>query len=173
MELTPAELNVPLKVKTTAKPNTSGVVVEGIDNCMVRFSHCCNPVPGDKIVGYVTRGRGVAVHRADCLNMIHAAASEQERNRLISVHWAGDTPPSSFQSMITITASDRVNLLVDILTVINDAKAPVTNVNARTGRNDLAIIEITTEISNTSQLDTIKRKLKALSGVISVSRSRQ
>ena len=92
---------------------------------------------------------------------------------MISVHWAGDTPPSSFQSMITITASDRVNLLVDILTVINDAKAPLTNVNARTVRNDLAIIEITTEISNTSQLDTIKRKLKALSGVISVSRSRQ
>lgn len=171
-EITPAELIVPVKVKTDRKPNTSGVAVEGIDNCMVRFSHCCNPVPGDDIIGYVTRGRGVAIHRADCLNMINAQNNENERNRLISVHWESDTPPSAFRSTITITASDRVNLLVDIMTVINDTKAPVTNVNARTGKNELAIIEVTTEIANTSQLDKIMKNLKKLSGVISVHRRR-
>lgn len=172
-EVTPAELDVPIMVKTTSKPNTSGVAVEGIDNCMVRFSHCCNPVPGDDIVGYVTRGRGVAVHRADCINMIQAANNERERNRLISVHWEDETPPAAFRSMITLTASDRVNLLVDIMTVINEVKVPVTNVNARTGKNDLAIIEVTTEIGNKEQLSRIMKNLKSLKGVISVNRRRQ
>lgn len=171
MEVTP-EIPMPIAVKTTSKPNSSGIIVDGIDNCMVRLSHCCNPVPGDKIVGYVTRGRGVAIHRADCLNMIHATTNEHERNRLISVHWAGDTPPVAFQSMLMITATDRSNLLIDIMTVISDIKIPVTNVNARTGKNDLAIIEITAEISNTEQLDNIINKIKSLNGVISVSRSR-
>lgn len=173
LEVTPAEIPVPIKVKTTSKPNSSGVIVEGVDNCMVRLSHCCNPVPGDKIVGYVTRGRGVAIHRSDCLNMIHATTDERERSRLISVHWAGDTPPVSFKSMLMITATDRSNLLIDIMTVISDIKIPVTNVNARTGKNDLAIIEVTTEISNTEQLDSIINKLKHLKGIISVVRSRQ
>ena len=140
---------------------------------MVRFSHCCNPVPGDDIVGYVTRGRGVAVHRADCINMIQAANNERERNRLISVHWEDETPPAAFRSMITLTASDRVNLLVDIMTVINEVKVPVTNVNARTGKNDLAIIEVTTEIGNKEQLSRIMKNLKSLKGVISVNRRRQ
>lgn len=173
MEVTPDTINLPIKVKTTSKPNTSGVIVEGIDNCMIRFSHCCNPVPGDKIVGYVTRGRGVAVHRADCLNMMHAATVEQERNRLISVQWADDSPPASFQSMVTVTATDRANLLLEILTVVADLKTQVTNVNARTGKNDLAIIEVTTEISNTKQLDAIIKKIKQLKGVITVIRRRQ
>lgn len=173
LEVTPDEVPLPIKVKTTSKPNNSGVIVEGVDNCMVRMSHCCNPVPGDKIVGYVTRGRGVAIHRSDCLNMLHATNDERERNRLISVHWAGDTPPVSFKSMLTITATDRPNLLIDIMTVISEIKVPVTNVNARTGKNDLAIIEITTEISNTDQIDSIINKLKQLKGVITVIRSRQ
>ena len=173
LEVTPNEVPLPIKVKTTSKPNNSGVIVEGVDNCMVRMSHCCNPVPGDKIVGYVTRGRGVAIHRADCLNMLHATNDERERNRLISVHWAGDTPPVSFKSMLTITATDRPNLLIDIMTVISEIKVPVTNVNARTGKNDLAIIEVTTEISNTDQIDGIINKLKQLKGVITVIRSRQ
>lgn len=173
LEVTPDEVPLPIKVKTTSKPNNSGVIVEGVDNCMVRMSHCCNPVPGDKIVGYVTRGRGVAIHRADCLNMLHATNDERERNRLISVHWAGDTPPVSFKSMLTITATDRPNLLIDIMTVISEIKVPVTNVNARTGKNDLAIIEVTTEISNTDQIDGIINKLKQLKGVITVIRSRQ
>ena len=172
-EVTPAELAVPIKVKTTQRSGTSGVAVEGIDNCMVRFSHCCNPVPGDEIVGYVTRGRGVAIHRADCLNIINARNSEAERNRLISVHWL-DSPdtPSSYKSTITLTASDRVNLLVDIMNIINDCKAPVTNVNARTGKNDLAIVEVTAEITGTGQLDRIINNLKNLNGIISVNRRR-
>ncbi len=172
-EVTPAELDVPIKVKPGGKSNNSGVAVEGIENCMVRFSHCCNPVPGDDIVGYVTRGRGVAIHRADCLNIINARSNEIERGRLISVHWIEDIEnPQSYKSTITITASDRVNLLVDIMNIINDTKAPVTNVNARTGKNGLAIVEVTAQIENTKQLDKIIGNVKELKGVISVNRRR-
>lgn len=168
----PAEV-VPMTVKTTSRPNTSGVEVEGIDNCLIRFSHCCNPVPGDEIVGYVTRGRGVAIHRADCINMLQATANEEESKRLIPVHWAGEASSSSFKSSLTITASDRANLLIDIMSQISENKIPVTNVNARTSKSDLAVIDVTMEISSTDQLDKVITKIKNQPGIISVSRKRQ
>ena len=170
-QLTPAEV-IPLVVKTTSKPNNSGVIVEGIDNCLTRFSHCCNPVPGDKIVGYVTRGRGVAIHRADCINMIQAQANTDEFNRFIPVHWADDTS-STFQSMLYVTATDRANLLLDIMSTISELKTQLTNVNARTGKNNLAIIELTLEISDTEQLELAIKKLKNIDSVLSVVRRRQ
>ncbi len=169
--LSPADI-LPLVVKTTSRTNNSGVVVEGIENCLTRFSHCCNPVPGDKIVGYVTRGRGVAIHRVDCINMIQAMNNETESTRFIPVHWAEDTH-SSFQSGINVTATDRSNLLLDIMTKIADLKIPATNVNARTAKNSLAIIELTLEISNTEQLDRAINHINSVEGVISIVRRRQ
>ncbi len=169
--LSPEEV-IPMVVKTTSKPNTSGVIVEGIANCLTRFSKCCNPVPGDKIVGYVTRGRGVAVHRADCINMIQAEANSDELNRFISVRWADETD-HTFQSMLCITASDRPNLLLDIMTAVAELKTPALNVNARTGKNNLAIIELTLEISDTEQLDKTIKRLQGVDAVLSVVRRRQ
>ena len=169
--LSPEEV-IPMVVKTTSKPNTSGVIVEGIANCLTRFSKCCNPVPGDKIVGYVTRGRGVAVHRADCINMIQAEANSDELNRFISVRWADETD-HTFQSMLCITASDRPNLLLDIMTAVAELKTPAINVNARTGKNNLAIIELTLEIFDTEQLDKTIKRLQNVDSVLSVVRRRQ
>lgn len=169
--LTPAEL-IPMVVRTTEKPSNSGVVVEGIDNCLTRFSHCCNPVPGDKIVGYVTRGRGVAVHRADCINVLNSLNNEQESTRFIPVHWANETS-ASFQSSLNVTASDRDKLLLDIMTAVADLKIPVSNVNARTGKNSLALIEVTLEISDTQQLDKAIKQIKKVEGVLSIVRRRQ
>ena len=169
--LSPEEV-IPMVVKTTSKPNTSGVIVEGISNCLTRFSRCCNPVPGDKIIGYVTRGRGVAVHRADCINMIQAEANSDEFNRFISVRWADETD-HTFQSMLCITASDRSNLLLDIMTSVSELKTPAINVNARTGKNNLAIIELTLEIFDTEQLDKTIKRLQNVDSVLSVVRRRQ
>ncbi|MBR5152707.1 MAG: bifunctional (p)ppGpp synthetase/guanosine-3',5'-bis(diphosphate) 3'-pyrophosphohydrolase [Clostridia bacterium] len=166
------ESMIPMVVKTTSKPNTSGVIVGGLDNCLIRFSHCCNPVPGDAIVGYITRGRGVAIHREDCINMIHARSHEEEMSRFVPVRWAGDTN-SNFQTGLTVNASDRSNLLLDIMTTVSELNTRTTNVNARTGKNNLAIIELTMEISDTKQLEHIIKKLQNIDGVLSVVRRRQ
>ena len=147
-------------------------MVEGIDNCLTRFSHCCNPVPGDEIVGYVTRGRGVAIHRADCINMLHAMNNEEESTRFIPVHWAEETH-SHFKSSINITATDRQLLHVDIITTISNLKIPLTNVSARTGKNNLAIIELTMEISDTDELDSAIKQFYKVEGIISIVRRRQ
>ena len=159
-------------VKTTSKSNQSGVVVEGIENCLVRISHCCSPVPGDKIIGYVTRGRGVAVHRADCINMTNAHFSLEDQMRFIKVYWANEVE-SSFQVLLCITATDRDSLLVDITSVAAELKLPLKGLNARTTKNNLAIIEISIEIKNIEHLDTAINKLKSISGVLAVVRRRQ
>ena len=159
-------------VKTTSKVNHSGVIVDGIDNCLIRISHCCSPVPGDKIIGYVTRGRGVAVHRADCINITNAHFSAEEQMRFIKVHWANETG-SSFQVLLCITAPDRNSLLADILNVTADLKIPIKGLNARTAKNNLAIIELSIEVKDIEQLDTTINKLKNISGVLAVARRRQ
>ncbi len=159
-------------VKTTAKSNSSGVVVEGVENCLVKISHCCSPVPGDKIIGYVTRGRGVTVHRADCINITNAKSSLEEQMRFINVHWANEVE-SSFQVLLCITASDRDSLLVDITTIAAEQKLPIKGLNARTTKNNLAIIELSIEIKNIEHLDAAIKKLKTISGVLSVVRRRQ
>ncbi len=158
--------------KITSKANSSGVIVEGIDNCLVRISHCCNPVPGDKIIGYVTRGRGVAIHRQDCINITNANFSPEEQLRFIKVYWA-DEVESNFQALLCITATDRNSLLVDVATITAELKIPLKGLNARTTKNNLAIIEISVEVKNTEHLDTAIKKLKNVSGVISVVRRRQ
>ena len=168
---TAAEL-IPVLARPHSETNNSGVIVEGIDNCLIRFSHCCNPVPGDEIVGYVTRGRGVAIHRADCINMLNALNNEQENARFIKVRWAEDTQ-ASFLSTLTVTAGNRSNLLLDIMAAVAELKLAATNVNARMGKNNLAIIEITMEISDTEQLSTIIKKIKRVDGVLSIVRRRQ
>ncbi len=159
-------------VKTTSKANNSGVIVEGIDNCLVRISHCCNPVPGDKIVGYVTRGRGVAVHRADCINIVNEKLSAEEQQRFIKVYWA-DAPESSFQALLCITATDRNSLLMDITAVTSDLRIPIRGLNARTGKNGLAIVELTIEVKDAESLNTAIKKLKNIEGTLSVVRKRQ
>lgn len=168
---TAAEL-IPVLARPHSATNNSGVIVEGIDNCLIRFSHCCNPVPGDEIVGYVTRGRGVAIHRADCINMLNALNNEQENERFIKVRWAEDTH-ANFLSTLTVTAGNRSNLLLDIMAAMAELKLTATNVNARTGKNNLAIIEVTMEISDTEQLSKIIKKIKHVDGVLSIVRRRQ
>lgn len=159
-------------VKTKGKSNTSGVIVEGIDNCLVRISHCCSPVPGDKIIGYVTRGRGVAIHRTDCINITNAKFSEEEEHRFINVCWAQQFE-SDFQALLCLTAIDRNSLLVDITGVTADLRTPIKSLNARTVKNNVAIIEISIEVKNTEHLENAIKKLKQIEGIQSVVRRRQ
>ncbi len=159
-------------VKTSGKVNNSGIIVDGIDNCLIRFSKCCNPVPGDKIVGFITRGRGVAIHRADCINMSRVTASDSEYNRFIGVHWA-EQVSSSFQTNLSISATDRNSLVVDISTLLYTMNVPLKGINARATKNDLAVIDLTIEVSSGVQLQQTIKGLQKIDGVHSVVRRRQ
>ncbi len=169
--ITPADIiDASPKPKKTA--GGSGIVIEGIDSCLIRYAHCCNPVPGDKIIGYITRGRGVSIHRQDCANIANAYIDEEEKARLVDVSWEINKEVA-YLSNLKIVGNDRSNMLLDFANIISDSKVPLKGMNARTTKDGLAIVEITLEITNVDQLERIINKLSAVSGVIDVTRSRQ
>ncbi len=147
----------------------SGIIVKGIDNCLVRLSRCCNPVPGDEIIGYITRGRGVSVHRSDCINV---SAGLEEEGRLIDVKWYS-TNDVAYKADITLMANDRTSLLLDVTNSIAELKVPIKAVNARTTREQITLINLTLEITNTEQLEKIIKRLKKIDSVFDVTRNKQ
>jgi GTP pyrophosphokinase len=151
------------------KKNENGVIVKGIENCLVRLSRCCNPVPGDAIIGYITRGRGVSVHRSDCTNVKNELEGD---DRLIEVSWYSESNVS-YKTDITVMANDRTALLMEITNVIGEAKIPLKAINARTTKEQVAIMNLTMEITDTEQLEKIVKRLKKVDGVFEVSRNKQ
>jgi GTP pyrophosphokinase len=158
------------KKKTVSKSlPENGVIVKGIKNCLVRISRCCNPVPGDDIIGYITRGRGVSVHRKDCINIANNIDGD---NRLIEVSWYTSNNVA-YKADITVMAQDRTALLMEITNVIGEAKIPLKAMNARTTKDQIAIMNLTLEITNTEQLEKIVKKIRRVNGVFEVTRNRQ
>ena len=151
------------------KPSTSGIIVKGIDNCLVKLSKCCNPLPGDEIVGYITKGRGVSVHRKDCTN-INDLLSED--NRLIDVEWYSEDEKVSYQSDIEISSNDRSGLLVDILKEIGTTKAKILGVNTKTTKEKIAIIDITLEVENLDELNKAIKVIRKVDSVYEVRRKK-
>ncbi|NLN65394.1 MAG: bifunctional (p)ppGpp synthetase/guanosine-3',5'-bis(diphosphate) 3'-pyrophosphohydrolase [Clostridiaceae bacterium] len=145
----------------------SGVVVKGVDNCLVRLSKCCNPVPGDNIVGYITRGRGVSVHRQDCVNVVNAIDGD---TRLIEVSWYKGKA-ASYQAELSIKAHDRTQILMEITNVIGDARIPLRAINARTTKDNVAIMNLTVEITDTEQLERIINRIRRVPDVFDITRS--
>lgn len=144
-----------------------GVIIEGIDNVLVRFSRCCNPVPGDEIVGYITRGRGVSVHRRDCPNLLALDAD----GRQLAVRWEHD-PSGTYPVDILIEAIDRVNLLANIMESVNDGKTNVGAINARTDRQKNATINLTVDIYDVEHMQNVMNRIKQVEGVVDVYRAR-
>ena len=155
------------KEKKESKQTTeNGIIVKGIENCLVRFSKCCNPVPGDAIVGYITRGRGVSVHRADCPN-IHAMPDFE--NRAIDVRWA-QSVNSVYSVELAIKAFDRSNLLLEIAGALAELKLNIKAINARTTKDNYDLIDLTVEITERDQLDKLIKRLNRIENVVEVSR---
>ena len=154
--------------RPSVKPSSSGIVVKGIDNCLVKLSKCCSPLPGDEIVGYITKGRGVSVHRKDCVN-IHELFKEE--NRIIDVEWFNQEKVS-YTVEIEIFANDRNGLLADIVQKINDSKAKLQGVNARATKERIAITEVTLEIDSLDSLNKIIRELRKVDSVYEVNRKK-
>ena len=151
-----------------SKPSTSGVIVKGIDNCLVKLSKCCNPVPGDEIVGYITKGRGVSVHRKDCKNVKDLFSEE---NRMIDVSWYTDKP-SSYNVDIAIFSNDRDGLLADIIATVTAEKTPMISVTSKVSKERIVLTELTIEVSNVAQLNNVQKALRKIDSVYDVQRNK-
>ena len=146
-----------------------GIVVQGLSNCLVKFSKCCSPVPGDEIVGFITRGYGVSVHRKDCPNADPARRPPEEAGRWIKVSWGGKTR-ESYRTNLQVVSKDRPNLLVDISTILSAAKVHVSSLNARSTADGFALTSLAVDVSDSQQLQAVMRRLEQISGVMRVTR---
>ncbi len=160
------------KNKVHIAKSKSGIVVKGIDDMAVRFSRCCNPVPGDEIVGFVTRGRGLSIHRTDCINMIHL--SEAERARLIPAEWETEVTEKSggqYLAEIKMYANDQQGLLMEISRIFTEGNVDVKSMNVRTSKKGTATIEMGFIVHGREELERIVKKLQQLSGIIDIERA--
>lgn len=151
--------------KKRKKTPSQGIIVEGLDNILVRFAKCCNPLPGDEIVGYITKGRGVAVHRADCVNV--NPDDEFFKKRMIKVSWDGEGKDSNstFEAEIQIKVVDRRGIINEITHIVANEKIGLNGINARKGKDSEVTINLLVEVDGTEQLDYIMKKIKSVPGV--------
>ncbi|MGI5893432.1 MAG: RelA/SpoT family protein [Candidatus Merdivicinus sp.] len=170
-EAAQAEQQAAGNIKTTpSRKSSSGVIVEGIDNCLVKFAQCCNPLPGDDIIGFVTRGYGVSVHKRDCVNVTASMNDPAQVDRWIHVHWA-DNRESSFRSTLDIVARSDASVLADISVALANMRVPVHEFNARELKNGNRNILATISTQGLEHLSNIIQKLNKVPGVLSVERS--
>lgn len=159
------------KVKEQAINNNSGITVKGMSNLLVRFAKCCNPVPGDEIIGYVTKGRGVSVHRKDCKNV--DALLKNEDNKIIDVSWGSAFKSSSeYSAEIQVRADDRDGLLSEIMELISETKTNLSAVDAKSVKSNTAIINLRVRVSDVDKLKDLMKGLKRLKGVKEVYRTK-
>ena len=151
------------------RTSEKGIIVKGIDNCLVRLAHCCTPVAGDPIVGFITKGRGVSVHRADCPNVQPENLPPEDRERFIDVEWDVDKA-TSYEAKLQIEGTDRDGVLMEITNILATLKVPFKSVNAYVTKKGMAVIQIGVELRNTSDLELLKKKFKQVRGIKSVTR---
>ena len=166
-------LNSTIGEKAENKTHTSksGIIVEGMDDVAVRFSKCCSPVPGDEIIGFVTRGRGVSIHRTDCINIINLP--DFERGRLIEASWAADEgkQDGKYMTEIVIYAHNRVGILTDLSKIFTEKNIDVNSINSRTSKSDIATISMTFAIQGTDELNSLIAKIRTIDSIIDIERT--
>ncbi len=149
----------------------SGIIVEGMDDVAVRFSKCCSPVPGDEIVGFVTRGRGVSIHRTDCVNIMNLP--DIERGRLIEASWAADegAQDGKYMTEIVIYANNRIGILTDLSKIFTERNIDVNSINSRTSKSDIATISMTFATQGTEELNSLIAKIRTIDSIIDIERT--
>ena len=148
--------------------NTGGISIKGVDNLLIRLAKCCNPVPGDNIVGFITKGRGISVHRADCPNI--TSLPEEERARFIDVEWDIEKQQATFETEVAIVGEDRKGLFSDLSKICEDMDVHITGVIGKSNNDNTASITLTVQISNVNQISQLISRFKSLMGVIDVYR---
>jgi len=164
-------INTPKEPEKIKVRHEGGIVIQGIDNLLIRISHCCNPVPGDDIVGYITKGRGISIHRADCPNI--TKQDEEVQQRLIDVEWE-DTSNSiqEYDADLEIYGFNRNGLLNDVLNVVSGMTKKLVSVEAKPTKDRLAVINLTLKIQNLNHLYSIVDKIKTIPDIYSVKRTK-
>mgnify|MGYP002603309122 FL=1 len=157
--------------KKPGKP-TSGVIVEGLDSCLVKFAKCCNPLPGDPIVGFITRGYGVSIHKQDCVNVLNSPAENE--GRWVRAEWASNVTSEKFKSTIDITSQPRDTLLADVTILLSNIHIPMHALVAKESKDhSVILIQVTVEVNGVDQLSYLLNSLRAIKGVEDVRRTIQ
>ena len=151
------------------RKSKSGIVVKGIHDLAVRYAKCCSPVPGDEIIGFVTRGRGITIHRTDCINMMNLP--EDEKARLIEAEWQKDITGETYATELEIYTTNRMGLLVDISKVLSDSGIDIKALTSRVGKNEKATITVSFDIHNKEELQTLVSKIHKIKGVVDIVRA--
>jgi len=157
--------------KKTVARNKGGIVVEGLQDLAVHFSKCCSPIPGDEIVGFITRGRGISIHRTDCINVLHMP--ESERSRLIEAEWsaAEEGDGERYVADLRIYASNRIGLLADLSRVLAEAGIDISGLTTHAGKNELATIDLQFQTKGLEEIKTVMNKIRQIDGIEDVTRS--
>lgn len=158
--------------QTNERSRRKGIIIEGVDNCLVKFAHCCSPLPGDPIIGFVTRGFGVSIHKQDCINVINNMDNPDNKDRWINASWAG-VDNSTYRAVIDIISEQKASVIADITAAIAANHIPLHEMNLHQLKNGNNNLVITIEIAGVDQLANIMARLQKISGVISVERTRK
>ena len=162
--------------KEKATGAIQSVIVDSIDNCQVRFAKCCNPLPGDSIIGFVTRGFGVSVHKYDCPNAVAGLKKEDEKDRWVTVRWSrvsleqGENTTGAFETLLQIYANSSLSIFADISTIFAEMRVPVHSMNSKETSAGGMIINLTITCRNTAHVNNIVSRLKKIKDVIDVTR---
>ena len=171
-ELAEAKPAEPAKQPSAPKrvKSEQGIIVEGLDNCLVKFSKCCTPVPGDAIIGFITRGYGVSVHRCDCPNASPDKRRPEEADRWVKVSWVESDLPK-YKTALELASKDRDGLTLDVAMALSAAKVKVTALSARSQPDGHATVNIVVEVKDKAELSAVINKLNNIQGVYYVARS--
>ena len=165
-ELPPPEVVTERKRKSRSK---DGVIIEGMDNMLVKFAKCCNPLPGDPIIGFINRGTGVTIHKRDCMNITAAQFLSENGPRLVSAEWDADLE-EEFHASIEIEAIDRIGLVADVSMMLANLRIPIYAMKTRTTAGGVAFITLTFGVTNREHLDNIIAKIRKIKDITSVER---
>ena len=164
-----AEKNESFEFTPDVSKSASGVIVDGIDNCVVKLSQCCSPLPGDDIIGFITRGHGVSVHKKDCINYL--SQKDSEPDRWVPVRWAGKQLPNYYKVALEVVGYNRIGIFSDVLASLSEARITTHEAAARVLKNGNFMASLTISVAGTAELDGVISRMKKISGVLSVDRS--
>ena len=164
------EVGTVIVVKPGERVPIDGVIVEGIDNCPIKFAKCCSPLPGDEIIGFVTRGFGVSIHKRDCANARESMRHPENADRWVRAYW-DEAEKENYKATLDIVCMDRANLVSDVALALGDMRVPIYSLTARAAEQGRARMGVTVGITNTEHLNSVVARLKKIKDVVSVTRN--